>query len=281
MSAFMKEFSPKEQEDIFSLVEKISGTKKASKDKPHVFLNNIKRRMVEVNISNLYDYISYAKKNQNEYDHLVSSLTIHTTHWFREPRHFSLIENEVIQSFSKKKIRVLSLGCSTGEEVYSIALTLDKLRLLHPGFDYEVYGYDIDGVSVKKAVKCIYKDDGFEKIPEELKGNVLLGSGKTQGLMTLSKNIRERCHFDVMNALKIQTNDIGLFDIVFCRNMLIYFTTDQVQSIVRNLVNKLKVGGILCVGHSEDVSYYTKQLERLTGSTYRKNKEPKQQLSPL
>ena len=97
----LKFIDTKEQQElIFELVEKVAGTAKVAKEKPHIFLNNIQRRMYTTGYSCPYEYVKYAKRNLKEHGYLVSSLTIHTTYWFREPRHFEYLQSQ-LESFKK------------------------------------------------------------------------------------------------------------------------------------------------------------------------------------
>ena len=158
-------FTELEKKRIFDLVDKLVGTSKIASEKAEIFLNNIERRIYLTNTKSLEGYLNYASGDRLEHANLISSLTIHTTYWFREKSHFDLIQSYFKEEHQGGKIRALSLGCSTGEEVYSLALVFEKLRSEKPGFDYEIVGVDIDPISIEKARKAIYNARDLKKIP--------------------------------------------------------------------------------------------------------------------
>lgn len=244
-------FTETEKRRVFELVEKLVGTTKIASERAEIFLNNLERRIYLAKKKNLQDYLSYASQNFQEHGYLISSLTIHTTYWFREAGHFEMVKTHFSKDAKVGKLRAISLGCSTGEEVYSLALVLESLRAKLPNFDYEILGLDIDPVSIEKAQKAIYDAKELEKIPLEYHSNVLIGSGKTAGLMTLPKQIRDRVKFRVHSAVNI-SKVAGDFELGLCRNMLIYFDEASVNRIVNSLAEKIVPQGIFMLGHSEN-----------------------------
>ncbi|SMF49207.1 chemotaxis protein CheB [Pseudobacteriovorax antillogorgiicola] len=261
------QFSHAEKKRVFELVDKLIGTSKVASERAEIFLNNIERRMYLNNKNNLESYLQYSSQNPKEHCYLISSLTIHTTYWFREARHFEYLRDTFLAN-PRKPIRVLSVGCSTGEEVYSLALLLESIRKKHLGWDYSIKGVDIDPVSIERAQKAIYNSKDLPKIPHEYHGDVLVGSGKTEGMMTLSKDVRKRCEFAECSALQLPSIQ-GHYDIVFCRNMLIYFDEDRVNLIVKYIADKVVEGGIFVLGHSESFSAKV-SADRVGGSVFTK-----------
>ena len=272
-TSLLQPFSENEQKEIFRLVEKIVGTEKIAQEKPHIFLNNVQRRILKTNKKNLKEYLQYLKSDAKEHEKFISAITIHTTYWFREPRHFHFMEHQLACGRWKgKKLRVMSMGCSEGEEVYTLALILESYRQTDNDFDYTVEGYDVDPISVQKAAQAVYSESNLQKIPKKYHHHILVGSGKTKGLLTLSKDIRSRCKFYVKNALQTHMIENNKYNLIFCRNMLIYFTENQVNRIIRDLVDKLHTEGVLCIGHSENIPYDEVSIRRLEGSVYIKDK---------
>ncbi|MFK7827235.1 MAG: chemotaxis protein CheB [Oligoflexales bacterium] len=264
-------FTEKEKKEIFELVSGIAGTNKVALDKPDIFLNNVQRRMYANNIIHLKDYINFAQKNSVEFGHLVSSLTIHTTYWFRESKHFVSLEQVLTKmGRNRRLVKVLSMGCSSGEEVYSIGLVLEHYRNMFPAFDYHIDGYDIDPVSIKRAKKAIYSKSSLSRIPEKYHAFVMLGSGETEGLMTVSSHIRSRCNFKVGSAVNFSQLTDTVYQIIFCRNMLIYFNDREIDQVIRGFVARSDDNAFLYIGHSEDISQFSHGLNRASGSLYRK-----------
>ena len=153
-------------------------------------------------------------------------------------------------------------------KVYSMALMLEESRKRNAGFDYQITGIDIDPISIDTAQKAIYSSDHLSKIPITYHHNVLLGSGKTKGMMTLSKDVRSRCEFREHSALDLISIQ-EKYDIVLCRNMLIYFDEVRVNDIVRGLPTRPYRTASLFLGHSESFSTRL-DAERVGGSIYLK-----------
>ena len=246
-------FTAAEKKRIFGLVGRIVGTLKVADYLAEIFLNNVERRIYLTNSENLEDYLRFVRQNPVEHGYLFSALKIHMTYWFRENAHFSFIEKYFSEEITPKKIQVPSVGCSTGEEVYSLAIILEGLRKSIPGFDYEAICMDIDPVSVGKSRKAIYDAKDISIIVHRFRNDVLLESGLTSGKMTLSKSISSRVQFIEANAREI--TDFGhRFDIVISRNMLIYFDEVGVNRIFTKISRKVVPKGVIILSNSENFS---------------------------
>ena len=263
------EFSAKDKERIYQLVVKLVGTEKIAEEKAEIFLGNIRRRMLVNKVFTFDDYLKLTKTSSREFSYLISSLSIHSTYWFREKEHFTRLEGIIEKEFSgpNQHIRVLSAACSTGQEVYSIALVLEQLRAQYTILDYNIVGIDIDPISLEAGQKAIYDASKLHKIPEKHHRNVLQGSGPTAGKMTLSKAIRNRVKFSTHSILNLSKWD-EKYDVIFCRNALIYFSSQQVNHIVKHLTDLLRPGGFLFLGHSETVDPEKFDLDFYGGSVF-------------
>ncbi len=262
-----------DQESVYALAEKITGTCQTGRFRRELLVINVERRMSECKIHKLSQYIEYAYLHSEEYQKLVSALTIHTTSWFREDPHYvSLLKH--LEKFHKSKpgraFRLWSSACSTGEELFSAALVLEKFRKENDGFEYELFGTDIDPVSVSIAGKMIYSSVAFKQIPKIYHSSIMLGSGKTNGLMTFVSEIRKRCKFAVKNLVDFRDHSRNeKWDWIFCRNVLIYFDEKTVKDIVQGFFQKLQSSGVLCLGHSEAFSIVPSGFVSLGQACYR------------
>ncbi len=257
----LPKFSKADEALLYDLASKLTGTCQDGKFRHQVIITNVARRMAKLHIKELKTYLARAKADSSEYQYLVSALTIHTTAWFREAPHFEKLEQDLLADRAKlsgRKFRAFSAACSTGEEVYTCALILESIRQSNPGFEYEVVGADIDPISVKHGKRGIYNLEAVAQIPQRFKKFLLKGSGKTEGTFTLSKEIRSRCKFGTASLTNVQDTGADRYDLIFCRNVLIYFSPQQVEEIVNKLLGILNSDGILCLGHSEalDASKY-------------------------
>lgn len=264
-------FNPHECEIIYARAERITGTSQRGRYRKDVLLNNVDRRMHEIGITSVTEYLSYAESNESEREFLISALTIHTTSWFRELHHYNQLEKLVrdnLREFNERPLSIYCGACSTGEEVYSFGLMCELIRKDHPNFDYRLLGHDIDPISIGKAKKAVYSaENALKAIPQKYHEFLLIGSGKTQGFFTVDKEIRKRCDFGVAN-LREKQNGVVSFDVIVCRNALIYFEPSVMNTIVSNLLRLLKPGGVFIVGTSDFVEAERHDLRDLGKSIH-------------
>jgi chemotaxis protein methyltransferase CheR len=275
--------SDADKKRIFQLTEEITGTCQQGNMQKDVLVMNIMRRMRACGVASLEEYLALCKTDSDEDAQMVSALTIHTTSWFREAPHYPILKEHAVQfalESAKNRAESGSLpavfqvwcaACSTGEEVYSFAAVLEKVREEHAGFEYKVLGTDIDILSLNSAKKAIYSAENLKDVPFELKKFFLFGTGKTEGLVTLSPEIRNRCVFQKMNLANtafLRIKEAAHF--LVCRNVLIYFDGGKVKEIVKSLSeNVQKKSGLLCLGHSESIHASEFGLELLKNSVYK------------
>ena len=197
--------------------------------------NRLKSHMIKMGIPLFSDYLEYFKAHKIvETEKLVSLMTTHHTYFFREFNHFEYLENhlpEIVQrlrSQGEKKISVWSAACSRGQEVYSLSLFLNThLKQIAPDFTYEILGTDVDPESVKIAKNGVYPWEDVKKIPMQyLSSNWVRGTGQIANFAKIKDDFKKQCQFDVVNLNEIKMPN-KKFDIVFCRNVFIYFNGDQ------------------------------------------------------
>jgi len=256
---------------VYALAAELTGTCQDGRFRHDILVTNVERRVVAVGARSLQEYLEFVQQNEAEVPQLISALTIHTTSWFREAPHFAKVQELLkprLTSPQEKPFRILCAACSSGEEVYSFALLLEDIRSRNPLFDYRITGIDIDPVCIENARRAVYRREALQAIPQHLRRHLLRGSGETAGLFAVGKALRERVRFEVQNLKAVSLDEAG-FDLVVCRNVLIYFSPAEVEAIVVRLVQLLAPNGVLCLGHSESVDSKTHRLERLGNSMYR------------
>ena len=276
----MVSFNPQERELVFTLAERLTGSCQKEGMRKEILVTNVSRRMLSCQQHQLESYLQFALTHEDEFEFLLSALTIHTTSWFREKPHFEILAaqaNEFALANENETFRVWCSACSTGEEVYSFAAVLEQTKLKIPTFTYEILGSDVDPVSVKKARAALYSAEFLKDIPLQYRSCFFIGSGKSQNLMTLVKSLRERCKFEVRNLTKPEDLVAAQpFHFIICRNVLIYFSPEQVSLIIKSLVAALhKTEGALCLGHSESVSADKFGLELLSNCVYARARKRK------
>ncbi|MCM2279833.1 MAG: response regulator [Oligoflexia bacterium] len=248
-------FSPQDADAIFGLAERLTGNSVRGK----LALANVARRLEVTGCESLFEYLRFVETRAEELPYLISALLVHTTSFFREEPHFAhfqeFLEATRGRFTTRKPLRFLSAACSTGEEVYSFGLVLERFRRKNPGFDYVLEGRDIDQLCLAKCRQAVYPRSESARIPEEYRALVLEGSGKSDGLFTVDEQIRRRCRFQAWNLVKLGRDALQEppFDFIACRNVLIYFAPEVVERVVGAMFRLLAKDGLLCLGHSESL----------------------------
>lgn len=239
---------------LSKLAQDLTGCDQTGDTRRNSLASNVERRLRELGIENLRDYLKLVDKDPNEHANLISALTIHTTSWFRENPHFVVFQELLLKALDKNEVfTVWCAACSTGEEAYSFAIVLEEFRRVHPKFEYRVLGTDIDPVSVTTAQKAVYSAKSANFLLSRYNRHLLFGSGRTDGFFTLTKDVRSRCQFRVHDLRSTNPLPEGPFHVAICRNVLIYFTPESVKHIVGNVLGSLRQEGHLLLGHSETI----------------------------
>ncbi len=199
---------------------------------------------------------------------LTDILTTNETYFFRESTHFDFLGGLLKgQNIRKQKYRVWSAASSTGQEAYSIAMVLaDKLG---PSF-WEVVATDLSSKVLETARVGHYPMMRTEGIPKEyLRRFCLQGTGEYENTLLIDKALRAKVNFTYAN-LNEHIPDLGCFDCIFLRNVMIYFNKETKRQVVKRILSKLKPGGYIFIGHSENMKGITDQLEFIRPAIYQK-----------
>ncbi|MCX6131846.1 MAG: hypothetical protein NTX25_22650 [Proteobacteria bacterium] len=251
---------------ICDLAERLTG---ANRGAPRTaIIAGVVKLAQEAGYSSLSDYIQLALGQQVERERLLSCLTVHTTSWFRDLEHFDYLRQCVFdQSLNTAKISALSAGCSTGQEAYSLALLLDEC--LGQGLikNYKVSGWDIDRICVKKAQMGLFMQEELSMIPQEYHALVQINESNFE----LSTRIKARTNFHELNLLETAQYPSEMFNVIFCKNILIYLSPERALRVIAQLMGSLENNGLLCVGLGESIELASlTALQPITHSIYKK-----------
>ncbi|MBL4863261.1 MAG: protein-glutamate O-methyltransferase [Crocinitomicaceae bacterium] len=246
--------------------------------KKDMIYSRIVRRIRALELKTFAEYCSYLKNNKNaEMVDFINAITTNLTSFFREQHHFDYLEKTVvpellIKNKVKKSIRIWSAGCSTGEEPYSISMTLDKALGDKKGWDVKVLATDLDTNVVSHGKAGVYVPDRLDGLaPRLVKKNfsaVSHPSGVGQAY-NVSHHLRKYITFNRLNLLH-EWPMKGPFDVIFCRNVVIYFNKDTQKILFDRYADILKPNGYLFIGHSETLHGVTNRFESLGQTMYRK-----------
>ena len=220
------------------------------------------RRLRLLGLKNMQEYYQLVTlpDQQHERAVMIDCITTNETHFFREPRHFDYLERQVFPRWQQEaaagervmRLRVWSAGCSSGEEPYSLAMLLLKNFPESKGWDLEVLGTDISTRVLEKARAATYPIEKAKDIPgEHLRAYMLKGRGDHKGVMKVSPELHRVVRFARVNLHADSYPILGSFDLIFCRNVLIYFDQESKIKVIGGILRHLSPSGLLFVGHSE------------------------------
>jgi chemotaxis protein methyltransferase CheR len=258
-------FTPADFERIRAMLYKHSGIK-LNDSKMDMVYSRLARRLRATGLKTFQDYLALVeKKEDEEWEVFINSLTTNLTAFFREPHHFPLLKTHVL-SLAKRPLRLWCSAASTGEEPYTIAMTMvEAFNSYKP--PVEIIATDIDTNVLNKAKAGVYPMDRVEKLdPDVLKRFFLKGSGANANNVKVRKELCDLISFRQLNLLDSQWPVKGPFDVIFCRNVMIYFDKDTQYQILKRFAPMLESHGLLFAGHSESL-HHAADLFKLRGQT--------------
>lgn len=230
--------------------------------------SRLAKRLQHLKLASYGDYfrLIHTASHAEERQMAVDLLTTNETYFFREPRHFEFLRDHVVPGRTRgSTLRVWSAACSSGEEAYSIAMLLDE----HVGpAGWEVMASDLSNTVLTKARRGCYSMERSRHIPERyLLRYCLKGIGSKEGTLMVDPALRKKVTFRQIN-LKGDYGSIGCFDVIFARNVMIYFDMATKRDVAARLLSVLRPGGYLIVGHSETLNGVVPGLRAIAPSVY-------------
>ncbi|MFP4367816.1 MAG: CheR family methyltransferase [Bacteroidales bacterium] len=240
--------------------------------------SRLQKRLRHLKISTFKEYIDYVfgeNDAETEIIHMIDAVSTNKTDFFREPLHFEfLAENilpELIPVARNRPLKIWSAGCSSGEEAYTIAITISEFNSEGAGVDFSILGTDISTDILQKAVNAVYREDRTANIPISIKKRYFMKSRDPQNrTVRIIPEIRKKVSWKRLNFMESYYDIKDLYDIVFCRNVLIYFDRATQESVINKLCANLKQGGFFFLGHSESIMGMDVPLRALKPTIYQK-----------
>jgi chemotaxis protein methyltransferase CheR len=239
----------------------------------------LQKRLKELRINSFKEYCNYVfskEGSNNEIIHMLDVVSTNKTDFFREPTHFDFLTSTILPEYLgnlkiNRNIRIWSAGCSSGEEPYTIAIVISEFLEKNPTFDFSVLGTDISTKILQKAANAIYKEDRAACIPYSLKQKYLLRSKeRINPTVKISPHIRSKIHFERLNFMDDYYNLKDKFDVVFCRNVLIYFDRETQEKVINKICLKINQGGYFFLGHSESILNMKVPLKQIKPTIFQK-----------
>jgi chemotaxis protein methyltransferase CheR len=253
-----------------------------------IHLADSKRALVESRLSRrikelrLPSYTAYCELvlqagDPDERVRMLDCITTNETHFFREPKHFDFLNKQVFPEYRARaaaremptRIRTWSAACSTGEEPYSLAISL--LEAFPTGWELEVLASDLSTRALSAAQDATWPIDKAREIPDpHCKKYMLRGVGPEAGKLRCGPEVRALVRFFRLNLNQPPYAVAGELDLIFCRNVLIYFDTESKRRVIDSLIDRLSPHGYLFIGHSETLHGITRRAQLVAPSVYRR-----------
>lgn len=268
------EFSRKQFDYLRVLVKTKTGIN-LSEAKYDMVYGRLARRLRVLELACFGDYLKLLEnESSNELPELINAITTNLTFFFRENHHFEFLKNEALPDIASRsktnKLRIWSAGCSTGEEPYSIAMTVLDSAVARGRWDAKILATDLDSNVVAHGKQGIYRPDRFDGMPKPV---LKKWFDETQvdgkDMFQTKPALQSMITFKELNLLHKWPMH-GPFDVIFCRNVVIYFDKDTQRVLFDRYADLLAPGGYLFIGHSETLFKVSERFESLGGTIYRK-----------
>jgi len=257
-----------------------------SQTKTALLVGRLSKRLRLLQLNSFSEYYGVVKQDPEELTRMLDAVSTNETRFFREPGQFEFLEKRILPQWiadadaakRSRAVRVWSAGCSTGQEPYSLAMTL--LHHLPPsaGWTIEILATDLSTRALETAKAATWEFGKASEIPDHyLKAFMLRGYGEQMGKMKAGREIHSLIHFSRLNLNDSEYPVSGKFDLIFCRNVLIYFDIETRTRIVCRLLEYLAPESHLFVGHAESLHTMSNVLRTVVPTIYTPTAKPRQQ----
>lgn len=240
----------------------------------------LQKRLRATGITNFKEYIAlvFSEEGKAELLEMIDAISTNKTDFFRESLHFDFLTKTLLPKYSNEHtsgtLKIWSSAASSGEEIYTIAFVIEEFieKMSFPKINYSIVGTDISVGKLKTAISAIYHSDQVKDVPMELMKKYLLRSkDRNSQMVRVVPSIRKKTTFERLNLMdktyQLDTN----FDVIFCRNVLIYFDKETQERVINRLCNHLKPKGFFFLGHSESIIGKEVPLKQIMPTVYQKD----------
>jgi chemotaxis protein methyltransferase CheR len=237
------------------------------------------KRIRELKMNSYSEYRDFFFSKEGQEQELLNFLNVVTTNktdFFREPVHFEFLKNQVLPAFAAgtnfdRPFRVWSAGSSSGEEGYTIAIALNEFKRQNPLFRYEILGTDISSQMLEVAARGVYKESKADMVPMDLKKAYFLKSkDRANPTIRVVPELQANLRLRYLNLMDSVYDVTETFDMIFCRNVLIYFDRVVQENVINRLCRHLRADGYFFIGHSESLSGMDVPLEHVKPTIFKR-----------
>lgn len=276
------ELTPQDFQRLSGLIYSTLGITMPDK-KRTMLTGRLSKRLKALGIDSFSDYCDFlfsSHGQERELVHLMDVVTTNKTDFFREPAHFDYLSKEVLPAFIREnrsgqggKFRVWSAGCSSGEEPYTLSMVLSEFTKQNPaeGLRFEILATDISTKVLDIAKRGVYPENRILPVPVPLRKKYLLKSkDRRNPQVRIVPEQRSHVRFGRLNFMDEDFKLGEVQDVIFCRNVIIYFDVETQKTLIRKFCRYLKKGGYLFLGHSESLHGYDLPLQQVAPTVYRR-----------
>jgi chemotaxis protein methyltransferase CheR len=259
-----------------ALIEREAGIH-LSEAKRALLTARLVQRVRELGLASFGAYLRRVSDDDAERVQMIDRICTNETHFFRESHHFEVIAQHEVPRWlaaaaaerRPRQVNAWSAGCATGEEPYSLAMALHTA--LPPGWEISILATDLSTRALARARGAIYTAERAAGIRPELRSTCLLrGIGSQRGNVKIAPEVRERVRFERLNLVTDAYGSGPPFDLIFCRNVLIYFRAEVRARVVERLIGRLAPGGLLLLGHAESLPPAQRALRTVIPTVYQR-----------
>jgi chemotaxis protein methyltransferase CheR len=261
---------------LANMVEEDSGIE-LRPEKRFVVMARLTQRLKELKLGSLHAYFRLVSSDAAERQIMVHRLCVHETRFFREDAHFKFVRDGLVPQWRSaadaglrsRQIRAWSAACSSGEEPFSLAMLLLSLLPPESGWQISVFASDLSPEILQQASGATWPEARAADIPVELRRRFLLrGVGSRAGTVRAAPELRALMTFAQLNLMAPEFPRIGPFDLIFLRNVLIYFSAATKQKVVGRVLDQLNPHGHLIVGHADSLNHVTRRVRSVGPTIY-------------
>ena len=272
--------SPREYTRFASLITDRLGIRMTG-EKIFMLQGRLTRRLRHLRLASFREYLDYLQNSpgaDEEYLHFVSAVTTNKTDFFREPAHFDYLVASVLPELDRRvpyprpwRLALWCAGCSSGQEAYTQAMILGEYAACRPGFDFAILATDVSESVLRQARDGIYKKENAQPIPAALRARYLRSSrDPARHLVRVVPGLRRKISFHTLNFMDDSYSLRDIFDVIFFRNVMIYFDRSTQEAVIGKLCRHLAPGGWLFVGNSESLAGLRVPVRLVAPAVFRK-----------
>lgn len=272
--------SERELRRVAEFVDRVAGIQLPA-SKQTLVEGRLRKRLRKLGFNEFKAYLDYvldSPEGRHERLHLIDAITTNKTDFFREPEHFRYLVEKALPDVEKKRqlngrreLKFWSAGCSSGEEAYTLSIVLNEAAERHSGLKFSILATDISKSSLDTARNAVYPERRIDPVSMPLRKKYFLRSrDPSEALVQMGPELRERIQFGSLNFMASSFGLPQKMDVIFCRNVMIYFNSQIREQLVRRFEQQLVPGGYLFVGHSESLNGLENGLEQVAPMVYRK-----------